>query len=63
VLAYLQKPTASRPRHGLALLLDDTGDEPDGDRPAPARFRPQALLTAALLLTAVLVGLTTAALS
>jgi hypothetical protein len=64
VLAYLPKPTVSRPRPEIRIIdqtADDSGNE-GGNRSARGSFRPPALLTAALLLSAVLVGLTTAVL-
>jgi hypothetical protein len=64
VLAYLPKPTVSRPRPEIAQIMDETPDGPGGEggNRSARTIGPQALLTAALLLSAVLVGLTTAVL-
>jgi hypothetical protein len=67
VLAHLQKPTVSRPRPEASGRFDPTSNEPGGEggnRSArlAAIVGPNALLAMALLLSALLVGLATAAL-
>lgn len=58
MLAYLPKPTVSRSWPETFPVVGEAPDEARGTRPA----RGTSLLTAALLLCAVLVGLTTAVL-
>jgi hypothetical protein len=66
VLAYLPKPTVPRPRSeirlALDLALDEAADRPGGNRSMRGLFHSPTLLTAVLLLSAMLAGLTTAVL-